>query len=120
MGKINKVRFRKHLPLLRVLRNVDEVQRGILLNHLDLDSTDILCECVYNVIHNGRHIPKSVKRQLKSSLPKEKASLRYLAKKSKHKNPGTRRKHLVQSGRGIGAILGALVPIVTSLLFPSK
>lgn len=117
MGKISKLKYKRYLPLLKVLKNVSDNQREVLLKHLDSESTDIICECIYNCIHSPDQIPKATRRKLKDSLPKEKQSLRYLAKKSKSNCPKKRRQHLVQSGKGIGAILGALVPIVSSLLF---
>lgn len=118
MGKINKVLYKKHFPLIKVLNSLDKESRSIVLNHLDDASSDLISECIFNVIHKPDRLPKETRSGLKRVSPKEKQSLRYVADPRWRDYRDKRRAALSQSGKGLGLILSALVPILTSLLFP--
>ena len=91
-----------------------------VLNHLDDNAVDDVCECVYNVIHTDLNLPARVKKRLRQKL-KTKCSRKNLAIITSKKNAVSKRKKaLAQEGSGIGIILGTVLPLLAQWLFNRK
>jgi hypothetical protein len=115
---ITNKKLKKAFPLLKVLSKLPDQDRTTLIEYLNGDATNALCECVHNAINNrqisGRH-------QLCSKALRSKDDLRYISKnhtKSKQKH---KLKKLIQvGGSPIGLILSAVLPLLASALFKKK
>ena len=81
----------------------------VLKSACDQDLTKAICECSLNVL-NG-HVKLSPPQL--SKLKKHKKKLRILANKS---IPISRKKAVVQQGGFIAPLLGAVLPVLASLL----
>ena len=86
-----------------------------VLNHLNDNAINVLCECIYNSIYTDLKIPQNKKRKIKDHFANQKSlqNLKFITNKTT--SLAKKRKALHQEGKGIGAILGAVVPLITSL-----
>jgi hypothetical protein len=87
-----------------------------IIQHLDDDSIDAICECVYNVIYTDISLlPTRTKKTLAKNLHKHCCvkNLRTIATSSI--SVSKRRKALQQEGTGIGLILSTIVPLIAKL-----
>lgn len=114
LGKHEKLKLYESLSKLKpsVLSNIVE--------HLNDNSIEALCECVYNVIHTDLKLSSKAKRKLKTKLLSNcsKKNINLIATK---KNAlSKKRKALSQEGSGIGLILATVVPFLANLLFNRK
>jgi hypothetical protein len=88
-----------------------------IIGHLNDQSVDSLCECVYNVIHTDLSLSPKVKQRLRNHL-KKKCSLKNLKIITTKNEPvSKRRKALSQEGTGIGLILGTVIPYLAKLIY---
>jgi hypothetical protein len=88
-----------------------------VIQHLDDNSIDSLCECVYNVIHTDLSLSSKAKQRLRNQL-KKKCSKKNLKIITTKKVPvSKRRKALSQEGTGIGLILGTVIPYLAKLIY---
>jgi putative N-acetylmannosamine-6-phosphate epimerase len=88
-----------------------------VIQHLDENSIDDICECVYNVIHTDLSLSPRAKKKLKKHL-KQKCSRKNLKIITMKKQPvSKRRKALSQEGQGIGLILGTVIPYLAKLIY---
>lgn len=91
-----------------------------VIQHLDDNSIDALCECVYNVIYTDITMTPKTKKKLKEKLKKH-CSINNLKNiTSKKVSLSKRRQALSQEGTGIGLILATVVPWLANLLFNRK
>lgn len=88
-----------------------------VIQHLDENSIDNLCECVYNVIHTDLSLSPKAKQRLRSQLKKKcsKTNLRIIT--NKKIAVSKRRKALSQEGAGLGVILATVVPWIAKLIY---
>lgn len=91
-----------------------------VLTHLDENSVDAICECVYNVINSDLKLSPKAKRKIRDRLQKpcSKKNIRIIMKKKN--SLSKRRKALSQEGSGIGLILATVLPFLANLLFKKK
>ena len=106
----------KHsLSLLEVLQKMKPYDVPKVVDHLNDESIDSICECVYNIIHTNLNLPARKRAQLKKHI-KSNCSIPRLKKIC---NKGTplckRRKALQQEGKGLPFLLAAAIPFLTSL-----
>lgn len=111
---------REKIALYRVLARLKSDELGNIIKHLDDNSVDAICECVYNVVHSDLKLSPKAKQTLKKKL-KNGCSKKNLYIIMKKKNAlSKRRKALSQEGSGIGLILATVAPLLANLLFGKK
>lgn len=87
-----------------------------VLNHLNDQAIDVLCECIYNSIYTDLNISKSKKKRIKKFFTNKKALHNLKLITNKTTPIIKKRKALNQEGKGIGAILGIVAPLISSLI----
>jgi hypothetical protein len=106
--------IRYYSNLLKLIKKSKSDDRNVILEHLNDDSIDFICEVIYNVINGKIRLTKHQTNKLRNKLREDKKCFRYLSKKGvKTKR---RRKLIKQNGRGIGAILSIVLPIILELI----
>jgi hypothetical protein len=103
--------FAKLIKLLNKSKNED---REVILEHLNGNSINYLCEIIYNIIGGNVKLSKRQINKLRSELQHNKKCYRYLSKKGG--NEERKRKLIKQNGRGIGTILSIALPIILQLI----
>jgi len=101
--------MRKYLPALRRIRKLTVADRRKLFKKCDKQLIDCFCECCKNVLNgnvklNNRHFNR---------LRREKNNLRALALKA---TSLAKKRKILQKGGFIGALLPAVLPVLSSLL----
>ena len=110
----------KDLPLIRVLSKLKHEDISPLLDILPDEATEIICECVYNVLHTDLKLSPKKKSHLKKFI-KSNCNIHRLGKISKKSIPiSYRRKALKQEGRGLPLVLGAAIPFLMDLFMGRK
>lgn len=104
-------RVKKHLPLLKWLSTAKPKEQKAVIRVLDNDALKAFHECCYNLLKG--HVPLS--RGQKQRLSRYKKVIRRLGGKSKLSTSGKR--HLVQTGGFLGALLPPILGVLGSLLF---
>ena len=105
----------KFKPLLELIASSSPQQRKILLQTLNEDAVDFICQCLYNTLHNlHSKMDPQEREHLKTSVAKDKAKLRRVCRHNL--DTKTRQKILTQAGGSLGLIISAAIPIITSLL----
>jgi hypothetical protein len=108
---------KKKIELYKSLQKVKPDVLSEIIQHLDDNSVDDLCECVYNVIHTDLSLSPKVKQRLRKQL-KTKCSNKNLRTIISKKIPvSKRRKALSQEGAGLGVILATVVPYIAKFLY---
>lgn len=104
---------KRYLDLLRILKKLNSSERSSLIPYLKPEALEFLCECFHNVLYTDLNLPNknSIKRRLKSSCSVHR--LKLIASKSGAYK--TKVNALKQEGAGIGLILSAALPFLTSL-----
>ena len=105
-------RLKKHLEFLKVLQKSKGKLRKNLLKDIDNDVLKCLCDCAHNTLCGNLPLSSVHFKQLK----KHKNKLRVLASK---KVSLKKKKHLVQSGGFISALLAPLLTVAATLLAES-
>jgi hypothetical protein len=107
----------------RLYKSLSKLKPDILkdvLNHLDDNSVNDVCECVYNVIHTDLNLPAKIKKQLRKKLLSKCSKKNFSLITSKKISVSKRKKALSQEGAGIGLILGTVLPLLAQLFFNRK
>lgn len=109
--------LKKNLNLYKSLKKLKPDEFNHVIDHLDNNSIDSICECVYNILFVDWNLPKSKRKHLKHSIHKH-CCIKRLKRISNKSIPiESRRKALRQEGKGLGFILSAAIPLLTNLLF---
>lgn len=111
---------KKYIPLLNVLKKLKPKEMSDIVDFLNDDAIDNICECVYNVIHTDLNLPNKKKSRLRNFI-KSNCSLHRINKiSSKKENIFKRRKALKQEGKGLGMILATAIPFLIDLIAGRK
>jgi hypothetical protein len=111
---------KKYIPLLNVLKKLKPKEIEGILDFLNDDAIDNICECVYNVIHTDLKLPSKKKSKLRNFI-KSNCSVHRLNKISSKKEAlFKRRKALKQEGKGLPMILATAIPFLIDLIFGKK
>lgn len=106
----------KYLPLLKVLKKLRGDDLSGVVEFLNDDAVDNLCECIYNLIHTDLNMSKKKKASLKNYIKKN-CSIHNLKKISSKKVPiSKRKKYLQMEGKGLPLLLGAIIPLLANLI----
>lgn len=108
------------LPLLKVMKKLGGDEINSLLEHLNDESIDNVCECVYNVVNTDLKLSKAKRLKLKNHIKKN-CRLANIKKISNRKIPiFKRRKALQMEGRGLPMLIASVVPFLISLFTRKK
>jgi hypothetical protein len=111
---------KKNLSLLKVLSKLKASDLSEIVLHLDDETTNTLCETIYNVLHTDLQFSSQKKAHLKRFI-KSNCSVHRLKKISCKRVPLFKRKKcLSMEGRGLGLILASAIPFLTDLIFGKK
>ena len=118
--KQNKNNLKEKMLFYKTLQKLKPDVLKEVIQHLDDNSVDSLCECVYNVIYSDMSIAPKTKKLLRKKLKKtcSVTNLKNIA--SKKVSVSKRRQALSQEGTGIGLILATVVPWLANLIFNRK
>lgn len=103
-------RMQRNLGVLELLYKSPPRVRKVIISNANVDLINALCEIALNVLKGAIPLNDKQYRQLK----KKKAVIRRLADK-KVKTP-QKRKAINQSGGFLLPLLGAAIPLITSLI----
>jgi hypothetical protein len=110
----------KDLPLINVLSRMKPEDFKVILDVLPDEATEIICECVYNVLNTDINLSAKKKSHLRKFI-KSNCSIHRLSKISKKSYPiSKRKKALKQEGRGLPLLLGAAIPFLMDLFMGKK
>lgn len=104
---------KQHLDLLKILKKLSDNDRSNLIPYLKHEAVEFLCECFHNVLYTDLKVANksSIKKRLKSTCSIHR--LKLIASKSRAFK--SKVNALKQEGAGIGLILSAALPFLTSL-----
>ena len=106
---------KKYLPLLEVLHKLNPTDVSNVMDFLNDDAIDNVCECVYNVLNTDINLSSKKKTQLKKFI-KSNCSIHRLKKISKKTlSVSKRRKALKQEGKGLPLLLASVIPFLVNL-----
>ena len=110
----------KHIPLINVLSKMKPEDFKTILDVLPDEATEIICECVFNVLNTDMKLTPKKKSHLRKFI-KSNCSIHRLSKISKKAIPiNKRKKALKQEGKGLPLILGAAIPFLMDLFMGKK
>jgi hypothetical protein len=111
---------KKYIPLLNVLKKLNGKDLSDVVEFLNDDAIDNICECVYNVINTDLNLSSKKKSNLKKFI-RSNCNIHRLKKiSSKRESIFKRRRALKQEGRGLPMIIAAAVPFLIDLIFGKK
>ena len=109
----NKKTFLDKYKLYECITKVPNNLRNHILKHLDDDSINDVCECLYNVVFTDLNLSKQKKQLLRQHIKKSIPDIELLTNRGM--SVSKRRQALSQQGKGIGLILSAILPFLTKL-----
>jgi hypothetical protein len=110
----------KHLPLINVLAKMKPEDFQTIVDVLPDEATEIICECVFNVLNTDIKLSPKKKSHLRKFI-KANCSIHRLGKIAKKSIPiSKRKKALKQEGKGLPLILGAAIPFLMDLFMGRK
>ena len=111
---------KKFIPLLNVLTKLKHNEISDIIDFLNDDAIENICECVYNVIHTDLKLPNKKRNKLKNFI-KTNCSVHRIKKiSSKKENIFKRRKALKQEGKGLPMLLATAIPFLIDLFTGKK
>jgi hypothetical protein len=106
---MNRRQLNKVFPLLKILQQLGEVERQILLCYLTNEGCEGIYECIDNALYNST-LSKVDRQKILEVLRKNKRKYRCLV--NKDLSPGRRHKTLCKAGDGVGIILNIVLPLI--------
>lgn len=106
---------KEKVGLIKALKKLDKNGLTHVISHFDKEGIDKVCECVFNTIFTDLKISKRRRRKIKSVLNNDKSKNNIKIITKGRGNYLKRKAAILQEGEGIGLILSALAPLVTSL-----
>ena len=106
MGKIH---LKKHLPLLHLLARGKPAIKQAIIHDAGPEVIQVLCECAKNTLNGNIKLSPTQYKKLK----RYQKPLRLLANK---KSGIRKRKEILQKGGFLGALLGAVIPAIATIL----
>lgn len=108
-----KKNYREKFKLYQSLTKVPDDLKKHIIKHLDDNSINDICECLYNVIFNDLKLTQKKKNILRNHIKKTMPNIKKLT--NPNVSVSKRRKALSQHGNGLGFILSTVLPFLTKL-----
>mgnify|MGYP003524707271 FL=1 len=116
---MNKNKHKKSLKnkanFLKAISRLPKDQISHVVEHLDDNSIETICECVYNAIYTDISASKRKKKLLQKNLHKHCCLSNLKLITSPNVSVSKKRKALKQEGTGLGLILSTIVPLIAKL-----
>jgi len=109
---------RNFVQFLQICQRLKGNEFEALIDHLNDQSIDNICECVFNVINTDLKIPKHKRAKLRHHIKTKCNVNRIKFIGNKKKSLSKRRSAIKQEGKGLGMILASVIPFLTSLFAP--
>ena len=114
-------KYKKHIPLFQILKELKPYQRQIILDHLDNDSCESLSYCIATVLKSkNKKISDQNKKELGSCIKDNKSLIIRILKEGKgssHRQHLSKKRALAKiGGNPLGLILTTAIPILMELL----
>ena len=113
--KMNKKNLRNKGKFLTLLAKFPKEHISHVIDHLDDNSIEMICECVYNAIYTDLSISKKKKKTLRKHLHKHCCMKNLKTITTPSITVSKKRRALKQEGTGLGFILSTIVPLITKL-----
>lgn len=111
-----KSNVKKYLPILKVINKLNADDLNALIDILDDDCVDTICECIYNVIYNSDlNLSSKKKRELKKVIKNNCSVDQLKVVTNKRQAISKRRKALKSQARGIPMLLASAIPFLINL-----
>lgn len=102
------------------MKNLGSSEVKDVIEHLNDESIDNLCECVFNVINTDLKLSRAKRIKLRNHIKKN-CCLSNIKKITNRKVPlFKRRKALQMEGRGLPMLIASVVPFLISLFTRKK
>jgi len=108
------------ISFLKFVKTLKKGEFHHLVDYLNDQSIDHLCECVYNVIYTDLKLSSKKRKQIKRHVQKHMNTKRLKVISSKSAPLLKRRKALKQEGRGLPLLLASVIPFLANLFMPKK
>jgi hypothetical protein len=111
---------RTFIPVLKSIKNMGSTDIKDFIDHLNDESIDSLCECVFNVINTDLKLSKAKRMKLRNHIKKN-CCLSNIKKITNRRTPlFKRRKALQMEGRGLPMLIASALPFLISLFTRKK
>lgn len=114
--KITNKKSDKFLDKYKLYECVSKVPKNLqshMLQHLDDNSIDSICECLFNVVFTDLKLSKQKKSALRKHIKKNIPDINVITNRGM--SVSKRRQALAQHGNGIGLLLSAILPFLSKL-----
>ena len=115
LKKMNNNNLKLKGKFLTLLAKFPKEHISHIIDHLDDNSIEMICECVYNAIYTDLSISKKKKKNLRKRLHKHCCMKNLKTITTPSITVSKKRKALKQEGTGLGFILSTIVPLITKL-----
>jgi len=111
---------RTFVPVLKMMKNLSGHEVKDVIEHLNDESIDNLCECVFNILNTDLKLSRAKRIKLRNHIKKN-CCLSNMRKITNRKIPiFKRRKALQMEGRGLPMLIASVVPFLISLFTRKK
>ena len=108
--------IKNDIPLLKLLTKLKGEDFKTMIDTLNDDTVDNVCECVYNLIYNPTLKMGSRKKNHIRKFIKSKCSIHKLKTIADKKQPIFKRRQIMkQEGKGLPFLLASAIPFLISL-----
>ena len=114
MSKKLKTIRQKKLDFLTALKKLKPDHRCSVVNYLNDDGIEALCEIVHNVVHKDIKLSSSKKAKIRKEFGSHRKKLAFLG--NKKNDIVKKRKILKQNGGFLGTLLAIAIPIIAELI----
>lgn len=107
---MKKKKLKQLYPIIRLITKLPQTERTALLENLNDDAHQGICECLYNGIANKSLLGSKKSKFLKEKVKKDQKMLLGILKPNI--STKSRRKKIIQSGGSIALILSTVLPLL--------
>lgn len=108
-----KKKFKDKYALYECITKIPDNLKHHILKHLDDNSIDDICECLYNVVFTDLNLNKKKREFLRNHIKKSLPNIKHIT--NKNVSVSKRRQALTQHGSGLGIILSTVLPLLSKL-----
>ena len=117
MGR-SKMVPRSIIGLLKKIKKMNSQQFSTMVETINDQTVDDLCQCIYNVIYTDLHLSKKKKTCLKKHIHKNCTKSRLKTISTKSTPISKRRRAMKQEGKGLPLLLASAIPFLINLFKP--
>lgn len=99
---------------MKLITTSSAQMRKTILCNLDEEAVEFLAECVSNILNPGLKLGRNRTNVVINAFKRRRDVLKYMA--DPRNSYKTKRDYLIKHGKGFGAILAAVLPIISSII----